>query len=206
MRCVPGYTLATLSWKAGDFEVYRALRQEDQKPVLIKVPVSAHPSPAVIRQLEHEYEVTQDLDPKLIVRALGLEREGNRVALVLENGVDQMLAGLLGTPMDVEAFLKMAIGIATALAEIHRHDLVNKDIKTQNILLDTERGQVRITGFGIASRLLRERQSPEPPEVRAGSLLPSFLKWNSSLANSRLFRTFHRRTLRTDFRWYCDNF
>ena len=31
-------------------------------------------------------------------------------------------------------------------------------------------GQVRLTGFGIASRLPRERQAPEPPEIIAGTL------------------------------------
>ena len=31
-------------------------------------------------------------------------------------------------------------------------------------------GQVRLMGFGIASRLPRERQSPEPPEFIAGTL------------------------------------
>ena len=31
-------------------------------------------------------------------------------------------------------------------------------------------GQVWLMGFGIASRLPRERQSPEPPEVIAGTL------------------------------------
>ena len=29
---------------------------------------------------------------------------------------------------------------------------------------------MRLTGFGIASRLSRERQAPEPPEVIAGTL------------------------------------
>ena len=31
-------------------------------------------------------------------------------------------------------------------------------------------GEVRLTGFGIASRLPRERQPPDPPEVIAGTL------------------------------------
>ena len=29
---------------------------------------------------------------------------------------------------------------------------------------------MRLTGFGIASRLPRERQAPEPPEIIAGTL------------------------------------
>src|SRR5260370_33018913 len=31
-------------------------------------------------------------------------------------------------------------------------------------------GRVRLTGFGIASRVPRERQAPEPPETIAGTL------------------------------------
>ena len=37
-------------------------------------------------------------------------------------------------------------------------------------MIDVATGQVWLTGFGIASRLPRERQTPEPPEVIAGTL------------------------------------
>ena len=47
---------------------------------------------------------------------------------------------------------------------------IHKDIKPANILVNGADGEVRLTGFGIASRLPRERQSPEPPEVIAGTL------------------------------------
>ena len=39
-----------------------------------------------------------------------------------------------------------------------------------NVLVDSATGRVHLTGFGIASRLPRERQAPEPPEVLAGTL------------------------------------
>ena len=48
--------------------------------------------------------------------------------------------------------------------------LIHKDIKPANVLVDSATGRVRLTGFGIASRLPRERQSPEPPEFIAGTL------------------------------------
>jgi serine/threonine protein kinase len=31
-------------------------------------------------------------------------------------------------------------------------------------------GEVRLTGFGVASRLARERQTPHPPQAIAGTL------------------------------------
>jgi serine/threonine protein kinase len=37
-------------------------------------------------------------------------------------------------------------------------------IKPANVLVNELSGQVWLTGFGIASRLTRERQSPDPPE------------------------------------------
>ena len=47
--------------------------------------------------------------------------------------------------------------------------LIHKDVKPGNILVNLA-GGVWLTGFGIASRVPRERQSPEPPEFIAGTL------------------------------------
>ena len=51
---------------------------------------------------------------------------------------------------------------------MHERGLIHKDIKPANVLVDAASGNVRLTGFGIASRLPRERQAPEPPEFIAG--------------------------------------
>src|SRR6202011_1790044 len=77
---------------------------------------------------------------------------------------------LLGVPMEVRGFLRLAIAIAAALTQVHRRGLVHKDIKPANILVNRTTGQVKLTGFGIASRLPRERQGPAPPELIAGTL------------------------------------
>src|SRR5262249_12253887 len=47
---------------------------------------------------------------------------------------------------------------------------IHKDVKPANALVNPETEQVRLMGFGIASRLPRERQSPAPPEFIAGTL------------------------------------
>jgi serine/threonine protein kinase len=53
---------------------------------------------------------------------------------------------------------------------VHERGLIHKDIKPANILADPASGGVWLTGFGIASRLPRERQAAAPPEVIAGTL------------------------------------
>src|SRR5262249_24961092 len=57
-----------------------------------------------------------------------------------------------------------------AVGKVHQRGLNHKDLKPANILVNCTDGQVRLTGFGIASRLPRERQAPDPPETIAGTL------------------------------------
>ena len=74
---------------------------------------------------------------------------------------------LLGRPLDVSHFLRIAIPLAGALRHVHEHGLIHRDIKPADILVDAASGGVWLTGFGIASRLPRERQAPASPEVIA---------------------------------------
>jgi serine/threonine protein kinase len=76
-----------------------------------------------------------------------------------------------GERRDVENFLRLAVGVATALGKVHQDGLIHKDIKPANILVNGAAGEeIRLTGFGVASRMPRERQAPDPPDVVAGTL------------------------------------
>jgi serine/threonine protein kinase len=90
--------------------------------------------------------------------------------LVLDDAGGEPLEALLGSPMQAGRFLRLAIGVAAAVGKLHERGLVHKDIKPANILFNSTTDEVRLTGFGIASRLPRERQSPRPPETIAGTL------------------------------------
>ena len=60
------------------------------------------------------------------------------------------LARILGErQMSVEETLKVAAGVASALAEAHRHGIVHRDIKPANIQI-TSPGDVKVLDFGIA--------------------------------------------------------
>jgi PAS domain S-box-containing protein len=72
--------------------------------------------------------------------------------------------------MELGRFLRLAVCIATALGRLHQRGVVHKDVKPAHILVNCTDGEVRLTGFGIATRLPRERQALEPPETIAGTL------------------------------------
>ncbi|HTV28988.1 MAG TPA: AAA family ATPase [Xanthobacteraceae bacterium] len=143
---------------------------EGSKDALAVFPISAQPRPATLDRLTHEYSLKDELSGTWAVRPLALVRDRGRTVLVHEDPGGELLGGLLGTPMDVGSFLRIAVGIAAALGEMHQHGLIHKDIKPANVLVNTASGEVRLTGFGIASRLPRERQPPDPPEAIAGTL------------------------------------
>ena len=77
------------------------------------------------------------------------------------------LLRLLGQPWEITSFLRLAMGLATALARLHKGGLIHKDIKPANILVNKATWAVWLTGFGIASRLPRERQAPGSTEAIA---------------------------------------
>ena len=111
-----------------------------------------------------------ELDAAWAVRPIELNGERDRPTPVLEDPGGEPLARLLGSPLEMELFLTLAIGIAGALGKVHQRGLIHKDLKPANILVGSADGHVRLTGFGIVSRLSRERQAPEPPETIAGTL------------------------------------
>ena len=119
---------------------------------------------------EHEYALKAELDADWAARPVALTHYNDRMTLVLEDPGGAPLDRLLGQPLDVSHFLRIAIPLAGALRQVHERGLIHKDIKPANILVDAASGGVWLTGFGIASRLPREHQAPAPPEVIAGTL------------------------------------
>jgi PAS domain S-box-containing protein len=160
-------------WEDGERAFRRGWRLDDEgkgRAVLLAAPAADHPSRSNLDRLTHEYELKDELDGTWAARPLELLREANRAVLVLDDAGGEPLEMLLGAPMDMGRFLRLGCTIASALGKVHQRGLIHKDIKPANILLNNATGEVRLTGFGIASRFARERQSPHPPETIAGTL------------------------------------
>jgi PAS domain S-box-containing protein len=160
-------------WEDGDRILlweWRDGADGDRDPVLVVSPAAERPTSDNLNRLTHEYGLKDDLDDAWAARPIALTHHNDRIALVLKDPGGAPLDRLLGRPLEVSQFLHIAIPIAGALRQAHERGLIHKDIKPANILVDLARGAVWLTGFGIASRLPRERQAPAPLEVIAGTL------------------------------------
>ena len=166
------------AWNDGDRILTRQTRQDEKggpQPVLVVRLAAEHPSRASLDRLAHEYGLRDELDSAWAAKPLEFIKDNGRSALILEDCGGVPLRQLIGErehgmAAELALFLRLAIGIAAAVGKVHERGLIHRDIKPANILVNEADGQIRLTGFGVASRLFRERQVPEPPEVIAGTL------------------------------------
>jgi predicted ATPase/signal transduction histidine kinase/GAF domain-containing protein len=160
-----GYALSPL--RKGDLGLYRG-SGNGLPPILLVT--AEDDSVGSFKRLEHEHELRAELNSIWAVRPIALSQQNGRPALLCEDPGGEPLDRMLRGPVTVADFLRIAIPLAGAVRGMHERGLIHKDMKPANVLVDPSRGRAWLTGFGIASRLPRERQNPEPPEVIAGTL------------------------------------
>jgi predicted ATPase/signal transduction histidine kinase len=158
--------------EGAEFTVYRGRERGNQMPILAVVVAAEQPSPQCLRRLEQEYLLATELDAAWAAQPLALTRHRGRAVLILKDPggepLDRIIEQHKGQPIDLNRFLRIAIGLAAALSQAHRQGLIHKDVKPANALVD-DSDHVWLTGFGFASRLQHERQVPVTPEVIAGT-------------------------------------
>ncbi|XYI02330.1 AAA family ATPase [Sorangium sp. So ce1128] len=164
------YTIGETVHEGRGTAVYRAVRNADGHPVVLKVLDPRGWRPKDLDRLKREYETGRMLNVGSIVRPLALETYEGTLALVMEDFGAEPLDRLLGAPMEIGRFLELAVRIAGAVADIHQRGVVHKDLKPANILVNFTIGEVKITDFGLASRLPREPQAAQPARLIEGSL------------------------------------
>ncbi|MBD1815535.1 AAA family ATPase [Microcoleus vaginatus DQ-U2] len=152
--------------------VYRARRIRDSQPVIIKILKKAYPSRQDIYVFKHQYELLKDLDSEGIIKAYSIEKSNNYIAIVLEDFGGNSLKNFFqsGKIIDLSVFLQISIGLTKALEEVHRRNIIHKDIKPDNILINERTLKIKIADFSIASLLMQEKYLASNPDRLEGTL------------------------------------
>ena len=112
---------------------------DDTTPVLAVLPATEHPAPAVLNRLAHEYELRDELDAGWAARPLELVREHGQTILLLKDPGGEPLDRLIGPPMEIGKFLRLAVALSAALGRLHGRGLIHKDIKPSAMFLSMYR-------------------------------------------------------------------
>jgi serine/threonine protein kinase len=151
-----------------DATLERAVRKRDGRRVLLKILL--HARPFDVEQLRNELALGSILNLPCVVRPLELDEVNGLPALVREDADGVPLDRILGAPLGVEPFLTIAIQIARAVENMHRHSIVHRLLKPESLFVNQTAGEVKISEFGIAFKLARVPSATQFPGLVESAL------------------------------------
>ncbi len=131
--------------------VYEAIQADLERTVALKVlSDKAFADQDAVGRFIHEAHVASRISHPNVVSLLdfGVDGEVGYIAFPLIEGSTLRDKIRLG-PMATGPAMLIGIGLADALAEIHRQGVIHRDLKPENVLLD-EKGRPMLTDFGIS--------------------------------------------------------
>lgn len=175
MMTLKGYRVLTQLHESPHSRIYRAIREVDNQPVVLKVLADDYPSPEAIAQFKLEYDLTCQVQTENTIQAYALERYQNTFVIVLEDfgghSLRQTFIDQSATePIAIADFLRLSIQITTALETIHQQNIIHKDINPSNVLINQRTQKVKVIDFGIASLCSRETSTAKTINVLEGTL------------------------------------
>ncbi|QIR36494.1 AAA family ATPase [Tolypothrix sp. PCC 7910] len=168
---IPGYQISSQLYVSSRTRVYRAIREQDQLPVVIKLLASQYPSFNELLQFRNQYTISKNFQIPGIIHPLSLEPYNNAYVLVMEDTGGISLREYIKTVnISLREFLVIAIQLSNILGYLHNQRVIHKDIKPANLLINPETQQIQIIDFSIASLLPKENQEIKNPNIIEGTL------------------------------------
>jgi len=137
MITIPDCQIIRKIYESDNTLVYRALRNQDNLPVILKILKEDYPAPEEIVRYKQEYETTCSLNLKGVVKAHGLERYENTFFIIFEDiGAESLDILMDDKKFTLNEFLAIAIKTVESLGEIHAQNIIHKDINPSNIIFN----------------------------------------------------------------------
>ncbi|MCP4135954.1 MAG: AAA family ATPase [bacterium] len=151
--------------------VYRGQKEHEDDTVIIKVLKTEFPSLSEIARFKQEYALIKNLDLEGVVKTFDFIKHNDTFALIMEDFDGIPLQKILRSKKtNISFFLQIATRLANTLGFLHKKDIIHKDIKPQNILINSNDEKVKLADFGISSVLTRENEEIYNPLVIEGTL------------------------------------
>lgn len=169
MAELQGYELGEVIHQRAQTQVRRGARLVDDQSVIIKLLTDEYPPPRALASFELAFKIGRKVACDAVIPHWELLPWGNGLAMVTEDFGAESL-DRLDLELDLVGRLRIGAAVARALVEVHARQVINKDIKPHNVVMNPETGVVKLIDFGIASQLTREHPSLKTPGRMEGTL------------------------------------
>ena len=167
---IEGIQVHQLLHQSANSLVYRGYWLKDHVPVVVKTLADETPSMEAIVKFRREYELTNKLDLKRIIKVNRLDKVSGLPVMVMEDGGESLDLYLPDHPLDLQSFFDIALKLTETIGQIHQHFIIHKDINPANILWDPKTREIKIIDFGISTELSRETVALQNPSGLEGTL------------------------------------
>lgn len=190
---LPGYHISQQIYESANSLVYRATREHDGRPVILKVLKPDYPNLAALSHYNQEYEIIRRLNVPGVVKTYGLEPYRNTLVLVLEDfggvSIREWLARAGNAAVPLIQCLEIVSKIAAGLDQIHTSGVFHKNVNPSNVVFNQDTGILKLIDFGLATTLSRETPMLNIPQGLEGTLA-----YLSPEQSGRMNRTVDYRT------------
>ena len=155
----------------GNSIIFRATRNLDDCPVIIKLLNKEYPSTKELSVFIREYEIMGRITGDGIIKAYAAEKYNNSIAIIMEDiGGESIDRALRSIKLGITDKLSLAIQMTDCLIQIHKQNIIHKDINPANFVWNSKTNQVKIIDFGISAELIREASQSINLNILEGSL------------------------------------
>lgn len=153
MFTLPGYDVHTQLYESKHSRIYRAIRETDACPVILKCLNYDQPSPEQLTRFQREYDLTRRVKTTGVITAYALEFIQRTHIMVLEDiGAEALRHICQRCVLPLPEILTIALNIVGALLPVHAAGLIHKDINPTNIIYNPATGQLKLIDFGMAAQ------------------------------------------------------
>ncbi|WP_413160253.1 AAA family ATPase [Capilliphycus salinus ALCB114379] len=178
MKPVTGYHFHKQIYVSFRTLIYRGFREADQKPVVVKLCRHLYPTFSELAQYRNAYALIAHLDLPGVVKMLALEPVDQRLMLVMEDFGGISLSQYLNQrgihwgndTNSLTEFLQIALQLAEILEQLHHHQIIHKDIKPHNIIINPQTQKIQLIDFSCGSQLPKQIAEIRSPNRLEGTL------------------------------------